>query len=83
MFMFLPWHHINIICSYFWCKQKGRKIVFSMSPPDSWYRSEAISPGVNMATMKSNLKEHTPLIHTEEKLFTASFVAKLPVQSSI
>ena len=44
MFMFLPWHHINIICSYFWCKQKGRKIVFSMSPPDLWYRSEAISP---------------------------------------
>ena len=46
MFMFLPWHHINIICSYFWCKQKGRKIVFSMSPPDLWYRSEAISPDV-------------------------------------
>ena len=48
MFLFLPWHHINIICSYFWCKQKGRKIVFSMSPPDSWYRSEAISPAVNI-----------------------------------
>ena len=28
-------------------------------------------------------KEHTPLIHTEEKLFAASLVAKLPVRSSI
>ena len=33
MFMFLPWHHINIICSYFWCKSKDEKLDFSMSPP--------------------------------------------------
>ena len=39
--------------------------------------------GGNIASMKFNLKEHTPLIHTEEKLFPTSFVAKLPVRSLI
>merc|ERR1719319_642778 len=37
----------------------------------------------DMVSLKPNLKEYTPLIHTEEKLFAASLVAKLSVRSSI
>ena len=39
--------------------------------------------GGNIASIKSNLNEHTPLINTEEKLFSASCVAKLPLRSTI
>ena len=37
--------------------------------------------GGNMISAKSKLKDHTQLFHTEEKSFSASFVATLPVRS--